>query len=74
MTRLHADQLPPDVRKRLGLTDKPGKSKPSRAGISLSEPCPGTCNCGQQFPTALAWEKHAQAAGHTRWNITLETV
>lgn len=71
MTRLHADQLPADVRKRLGLDTKPARSKPSRAGIGLSEPCPGHCGCGHPFPTAAAWETHAKQTGCRHWRIDL---
>lgn len=45
----------------------------SRAGVGLSEPCPGSCSCGETFPTALAWEKHRdQVAGPGHiWSIDL---
>lgn len=72
MTRLRADQLPADVRRKHGLDTASGRKKPSRAGTSDNTPCPGTCGCGEQFPTAKAWERHADKTGHTRWNITLE--
>lgn len=70
MTRLRADQLPAAVRKKHGLDT--GRAKPSRAGTSDNVPCPGRCACGQQFPTARAWERHADTTGHTRWSIDLE--
>jgi hypothetical protein len=72
MTRLRADQLPASVRKKHGLNTKGGRSKPSRAGTSDNVPCPGHCACGEPFPTARAWEHHADTTGHTRWAIDLE--
>ncbi len=73
MTRVRLDQLPAAVRKRveaqLGLK---GRSKPSRAGTSTRKPCPGRCGtCGERFPTAHAWEAHADATGHGIWSIDL---
>ena len=69
---VHAEDLPLAVRRKLGLDAKPtGRAKPSRAGVGLSEPCPGHCGCGESFPTALAWERHAKRAEHTRWSIDL---
>lgn len=68
---VHANDLPPEVRKRLGLeAAKP--SKKSRAGQGLSEPCPGHCGCGQPFPTAAAWERHAKSTGCRHWRIDLQ--
>jgi hypothetical protein len=67
VTRLRADQLPPKVRAQIE-TKRP---RLSRAGVGLSVPCPGHCSCGEAFPTAAAWERHAKTTGHTRWSIDL---
>jgi len=71
---VNADDLPPEVRKRLGLTAGKGRTRkaPSRAGVGLSEPCPGHCGCGHPFPTAAKWEAHAKATGCTHWRIDIE--
>jgi hypothetical protein len=69
---INADDLPPAVRKRLGLAGKGrSKPKPSSAGVGLSMPCAGHCGCGEAFPTALAWEKHANVTGCRVWSIDL---
>ena len=73
MTGVRLDQLPANVRAQVERQlDQPARRTKSRAGVGLSAPCPGHCHCGQAFPTAAAWERHAAAAGHTRWNIDLE--
>ena len=69
---VHASDLPLAVRQRLGLEDTPRAGKKSRAGQGLSVPCPGHCGCGQPFPTALAWEKHAARTGCRHWRIDLD--
>ncbi len=71
MSPIRAEDLPLAARKRLGL-DAPKASKKSRAGISEHAPCPGHCGCGQPFPTAAAWERHAKATGCRHWRIDLE--
>lgn len=72
MAGVHADDLPADVRRKLGLDAKPRRAKPSRAGVGLSEPCPGHCGCGHPFPTAATWERHAKQTGCRHWRIDLE--
>ena len=67
---VRAEDLPPEVRKRLGI-DAPKATKKSRAGVGLAEPCPGHCGCGQPFATAAAWELHAKATGCRHWRIDL---
>lgn len=69
---VHADDLPPEVRKRLGLPAK-GRTrpKPSRAGISDHVLCPGHCGCGAPFDTAADWETHAAQAGCRTWRIDM---
>ena len=74
---VHASDLPAAVRKKHGLdgpkTGDPGsrsKRKKSRAGVGLSEPCPGRCvTCGERFPDALRWEQHAASTGCSVWSI-----
>ena len=75
MSPVRASDLPAEVRKRLGL-DNPsgGRERPSRAGVGLSEPCPGKCGCGARFGTAAAWERHAKQTGHRVWAIDLKEV
>jgi hypothetical protein len=68
---VRAEDLPPEVRKRLGLEDQSKASKKSRAGVGLSAPCPGHCGCGCPFPTAAAWERHARKTGCRHWRIDL---
>lgn len=74
MTRLRLDQLPADVRERVEAQygQKPKRGK-SRAGVGLSAPCPGHCGCGEAFPTAAKWERHAKATGCRVWRIDLNT-
>jgi len=74
VTRLRADQLPADVRRKLGLAGKNSKTSgaKSRKGTGLSVPCPGRCGCGARFPNALLWEKHVDETGCTRWDIELQ--
>lgn len=68
---INADDLPADVRKKLGLAAKTRTRKaPSRAGTGHAEPTPGHCGCGAPFTSYAAWERHAQA-GCTRWNLDL---
>ena len=72
---VNADDLPAAVRAKLGLPAKGRKrAAPSRAGTGLSVPSPGTCGCGEAFATAAAWEKHAQAAACTRYDLDLEAL
>lgn len=69
---VNAEDLPPAVRKKLGIDPKSARrAKPSRAGVGLSQPCPGHCGCGQAFPTAARWERHAKTTGHRVWSIDL---
>lgn len=68
---IRAEDLPTDVRKRLGLDDTPTHATKSRKGQGLTVPCPGHCGCGQPFPTALAWEHHAKTTGCRHWRIDL---
>jgi hypothetical protein len=72
---INADDLPPDVRRKLGLLGKTRtKPKPSRAGVSESAPCPGHCGCTKPFPSAAAWERHARQTGCTHWRIDLDAL
>ena len=75
---VHAEDLPANVRKRLGLdTGKTGKAGSrkrgkSRAGVGLGAPCPGHCvSCGEPFSSALRWEQHAAVTGCSIWSIDL---
>ena len=69
---VNANDLPPEVRKKLGLTGGTRKRKaPSRAGASPASPCPGTCGCGTRFDTYAKWERHADKAGCTRWDVDI---
>lgn len=70
---INADDLPPELRRRLGLNPKARTRKaPSRAGTGHAQPTPGHCTCGQPFGSYAAWERHARTTNHTRWNLTLE--
>lgn len=74
MTKLKLSDLPPAVRAQVeaaeGTKARPTKS---RKGTGEGAPCPGTCgHCGEAFPTALAWGKHFEATGHSRWAIDLD--
>jgi hypothetical protein len=70
---IHADELPPEVRKHLGLTAGKGRTRPapSRAGIGHAHLCPGHCGCGQPFASYSDFEKHAKRAGCRTWRIDL---
>lgn len=70
---INADDLPPDVRKKLGLPAK-GRSKPrlSRAGVSDTHPCRVRCHaCGQEFDRYDHAETHARAERHSRIEVVL---
>jgi hypothetical protein len=76
VTKLKLSDLPPAARARVEAADpakkkaRPGKS---RKGTGEGAPCPGTCGqCGEAFPTALAWGKHFDATGHSLWRIDLD--
>jgi hypothetical protein len=74
--RVRLEDLPPKVRGQIQAKVDTHDRRPtrSRAGISDRVPCPGHChNCGQAFPTAHAWQLHADAAhdGNARWDIDL---
>lgn len=71
MTRLRPEDLPAAYRQAHGL-DKP--SKRSRAGARDGAPCPGRCQCGEEFPNATSWQRHSDrlGAGHRRWSIDLD--
>lgn len=72
---VNADDLPPKIRRRLGLTSK-GRTRPapSRAGTSTNTPCPGHCGCSRPFPSAAAWERHAARTGCTMWKIDIDAI
>lgn len=75
MTKLKLSDLPAKVRAKIEAAEPAAKARPgkSRKGTGESAPCPGTCgNCGEAFPTALAWGKHFEATGHGRWSIDLD--
>jgi hypothetical protein len=71
---LRLSDLPPKLRAQVleQAGEKPS-SKASRAGTGTGEPCPGTCQCGEEFGSASKWERHSKGAGagHRRWTITL---
>jgi hypothetical protein len=76
MARVEITDLPPKVRAQIAqrITEDDRRRTRSRAGISDRVPCPGHChNCGQAFPTAHAWQLHADAVhdGNARWDIDL---
>lgn len=75
MTKLKLADLPPKVRAQIEAAEGTKKTSPakSRKGTGEGAPCPGTCgHCGEAFPTALAWGKHFEATGHSRWCIDLD--
>lgn len=60
-------KLPRVLRDRV---DAAPVGKPRRE--TTRENCPGHCACGQAFATyGVAFERHADAAGHHRWIIDL---
>ena len=69
---VRASDLPPEVRRRLGL-DQPDRPRKSRRGVGDGVPCPGRCvTCGRRFRTAAAWQRHATAhSPSARWEIDL---
>lgn len=72
MSPVNADDLPADVRKKLGLPPK-GRSKPrlSRAGVGDAVPCRCRCRCGEMFDRYDKAEKHAREYGHTRIEVLI---
>lgn len=73
MTPIHADDLPPEMRRKLGLTGGGSKRRNTGKGSNDSDPCTGSCGaCGERFDTYLRWEKHAKTSGHARWLVDLE--
>lgn len=71
--RIQADDLPPALKKQLGLKNAGRmKPRPSRIGQGAMEEGPGTCHaCGESFDSYGAWEKHSQASGHSRFDAAL---
>lgn len=74
--RLRPEDLPPAVRRQLGIPDpRRAKPRPSRAD-GAGQPCPGRCagplGCGTPFPTFSRWERHTEVSGcRGRWEIDL---
>lgn len=72
MSPVNASDLPPEVRKRLGLV-APGRQRRNTAkGSHDSAACAGRCHdCGEAFAAYTKWEHHADATGHRRWAVEL---
>lgn len=72
---LKLNDLPPKLRAQIleQVGEKPASSKASRAGTGTGEPCPGTCQCGEEFGSASKWERHSKGAGagHRIWSVHL---
>lgn len=69
---ISADDLPPAVRKRLGLTAKNRtRPAPSRAGTGHSTPSPGHCGCGKPFTRYSDWERHSKTVGCRHWRLDM---
>lgn len=69
---VNAEDLPPEVRKRLGIEAKP-KRRNTGKGSRDGDPCPGECvDCGEKFPAYTKWERHSDRTGHRRWRVEVE--
>lgn len=71
---IEAPCVPPratDADARIRAPSPVTRKRPSRAGVGDAAPCPGHCGCGEPFPNARAWERHADAEGHHVWQIDL---
>lgn len=68
---LRAEDLPPEVRKRLGVAGSP---KATRKAAKADEPCPYRCACGEEFASfggRAGFEAHASREGHHRGGMIL---
>lgn len=68
---IKASDLPPEVRKRLGIE---GKARTSKHAEREDGPCPYRCGCGETFPSyggRGGWKPHAEKTGHSRGSMVL---
>lgn len=72
---LHAKDLDPATRKRLGIQGATGKSRAGRQAAKEDGGCPYLCvPCGLEFPTfggVAGWEAHSKATGHSMGRMVL---
>lgn len=74
MSPVRAKDLSPEVRKRLGINAGSKPRRNTKRGVDVAADCPGCCyDCGQEFESYTKWERHADAAGHRRWQMSLLT-
>lgn len=73
---LRASDLPPEVRKRLGLQGA-SRKRTTKKAIREDGTGPYRClaaGCGQEFPSfggKAGWQVHARKAGHSRGEAVL---
>jgi len=64
------EDLPPEIRRKLGLGAGRSRPRPSKAGTSTRARSPGWCgSCGVRFGSASAWERHAAETGCRIWRL-----
>jgi len=73
---VNADDLPPEVRAKLGLGPGSGRKRPrlSRKNVEGGETPYECVACGEQFPSfdgVAGWEAHSKRSGHRRGQAVL---
>lgn len=73
---IKASDLPPEVRKRLGLQGSTGKTRTSKRAVRHDDGGhqPYLCACGETFPSyggRGGWESHSKKTGHSRGSMVL---